>query len=240
MGVIISGLRMISEPYNHILERARDVYVYSLAKELKKFVNHSFDGLKPLSHKYKEVCQMKEEGYRGGGKLCIGVGLRVKHSNYGYGSIVNNIVPYILKYGDELKKHVRRPIRDDFADAVDLTKELRDYENIEETLAISPRKLCRYSIYESLDVKEKEVRELTLNTSSPKTVIMKSEDGEDHWSIQVDGNHSPAVIEDTIDDVVRLYDMVYAKLAVVRDHNNRITAQMDQIVTPYRLLKAFK
>lgn len=242
MGVIISGLRIISEPYNYILQKSKDVHVYSLTRELEKFVNGSFGALKPLSHEYKEACQMDKEDYSDGGMLCIGTWLRSKYSrHYKYGSTIDDIFPYIRKYGDELKEHVRGPIKDDFADAVDLTKELKDYEDIEETITISPRKLCRYWIHESVKTNEKEVRKLWLSTSSPKRVIMKSsEDDEDPWRIDIDNDDSPAALEDVIDSVVRLYDMVDAKLAVVREHNRRIMSQIDQVVTPYKLLNAFK
>jgi len=63
---------------------------------------------------------------------------------------------------------------------------------------------------------------------------------DDAWYIDIESNKSLAVIEDVIDDVVRLYDRVDAKLSVVREHNQRIMSQIDQIVTPYKLLKAFK
>lgn len=243
MGVIISGVRMISEPYNYILKKANDIHVYSLAKELTDFVNDSFEALKPLSYEYKEICQMKDEGYHDRGKLCIGTWLRTKYSGYyKYGRIVNDIIPYILKYGDELKPHVRRPIKDDFADLVDLTKKLKDYENIQETMEISPKKLYKYHVYESVNVDELVITELELNTSSPRDVIMRPREGagEDSWGIDIRSDKTPAVLEDVIDNVVKLYNMVDAKLSVVRDHNQQIISQIDQIVTPHKLLKALK
>ena len=240
MGVIISGVRMISEPYNYILQKAKDIHVSKFNKDLERFLNSSFEALKPLSYKYKEVCNMSEDGdtYY----LCIGTWLRTKWRSRGYGSHVGDIIPYIRKYGDELKPHVRSPIKDDFADIVDLTKKLRNYDDIEEKMEISPRKLCMYQTSyadDCIEVSEKTVKELSLSTTRPKTLVMASED-EGDWRLDITYERSPAVVEDVIDDVVRLYDMVDAKLSVVRDHNQRITSQIDQIVTPYKLLKAFK
>ena len=242
MGVIISGVRMISEPYNYILQKAKDVRVSKLAAELETFINNSFAGLRPLSHKYKVVCNMSEEHTN---YLCVGTWLRTKwgRNSRGYGSHVGNIVPYILKYGDELSEHVRRPIKDDFADIVDLTKELKKYEDISEVIGIEPKKLYKYNMSwhdDCVEVHEKEVKELSLNTSSPKTVVMMTENDEDPWKVDITYERSPAVIEDVIDNVVRLYNMVDAKLSVVRDHNQQIMSQIDQIVTPHMLLKALK
>jgi len=240
MGVIISGVRMISEPYNYILQKAKDIHVSKFNKDLERFLNNSFEALKPLSHKYKEACNMNEDGdtYY----LCIGMWLRTKWRSRGYGSHVGNIVPYIRKYGDELKPHVRRPIEDDFAELVDLTKKIEDYDDISEAITISPRKLCMYQTSwadDCIEVSEKTVKELSLNTSSPKTVVMDSED-DGAWRVDITYEKSPAVIEDVIDDVVRLYDRVDAKLSVVREHNQQIISQIDQIVTPHKLLKALK
>jgi len=239
MGVIISGVRMISEPYNYILQKSWDIHVYELKSNLVRFLNDSFGALKPLSHKYKTVCDINEEPGRSTHYLCVGSWLRTRWGSRGHGSHVNDIIPYVLKYGDELKEHVRRPIKDDFAKAVDLTKELKEYEDIGEAITVSPRKLHSYWMYRSLEVNEKTVNGLTLNTSMPKIVILKS-DGDDSWRIDISNDNSPAVIEDIIDDVVRLYDMVDAKLSVVREHNQRITSQIDQVIMPYKLLNAFK
>jgi len=231
---------MISEPYNYILQKSKDIYVYNVAKGLENFLNKSFQALRPLSYKYKEVVNMREDERF---YLCIGTWLRTKWGSRGYGSHVGSIVPYILKYGDELKPHVRGPIKDDFADIVDLTKKLKEYEDIEETIVISSKKLHRYYVGygdDCINVDEKEVKELYLNTRSPKAVIMKSENDEDPWRIDVTNATSPAVLEDVIDNIVRIYDMVDAKLVVVKDYNERITSQIDQIVTPHKLLKALK
>ncbi|MBA7629274.1 hypothetical protein ES703_36772 [subsurface metagenome] len=233
---------MISEPYNYILKKSNDIQVSRLQSDLKVFLNESFEALRPLSYKYKEVCNMRDDG--NSEYLCIGTWLRTKWGRgRGYGSHVDSIVPYILNYGDELKPHVRRPIKDDFADIVDLTKKLKKYENREETLTVSPRKLFQYNMSwheDYLEVSEKEVEVLSLSTKYPKNVEMISENDENPWNIGICYKNSPAVIEDIIDDVVRLYDRVDAKLAVVRDYNQQIMSQIDQIVTPYKLLKAFK
>jgi len=245
LGVIISGVRMISEPYNHILRRSEEVRVSTLVETMRKFVNEAFEALRPLSHRYEFVCRLRDCDEYG---LYIGTWLRTKWGSNPrrYGSIVGNILPYIRRYGDELKEHVRGPIRDDFAEAVDLTRELKDYEEIREAVAISPRRLCRYDIgglttSRSIKTREKEVAELSLRTSSPREVVMgSSENDEEPWVVDVSYPGSPAVLEDVIDDVVRLYDRVEAKVSAVRSHNERIMSRIDQVVTPWRLLSAFK
>ncbi|GAH53029.1 unnamed protein product, partial [marine sediment metagenome] len=125
----------------------------------------------------------------------------------------------------------------------DLTKKLKEYEDIEERIVISPKKLYKYNMGWSdgcIEVHEKEVNELSLNTRRPKDVVMDSEDAEDLWKVDITYPRSTAVIEDVIDNVVRLYDRVDAKLGIVKDYNQQIISQIDQIVTPYKLLKAFK
>ncbi len=245
MGVIISGVRMISEPYNYILKKSMDIQVSTLQHDLNKFLNESFAALRPLSYKYKEVCNIHNDNDYHDHYLCIGTWLRTKWGRgSGYGSHVDSIVPYILKYGDELKPHVRRPIKDDFADIVDLTKKLKEYEDIEETITMSPRKIFKYKMSgwkaHYIEVSEKEVEVLSLSTTSPEYVRMISENDEKPWSIDIGYSNAPAVIEDVIDAVVQLYDKVDTRLSVVRDYNQQLEAQIDQLATPHKLLKAFK
>jgi hypothetical protein len=146
---------------------------------MEKFVHDAFQTLRPLTYNYTEVCDVK--GRYSSGKLCIGEWLRVKYSYQTYGSSVDGsetVFNYIRNYGDELKPHVRKPIKEDFGKLVDLAKTLQSYNEVLVKLEVPEIEVFEHHCPRfSYDDKAIRVTSMTVNaigihTSSPWDLLL--------------------------------------------------------------------
>jgi len=242
MGIVIAGIRLIKQHYDFVLRMAEKVDTRTLQREMENFVYESFSTFKPLRRKFKEICTVTEKTryYTSTYNLCIGEWIRRKSRYHQYGSIVDHsesFLKIIREHGDELKPHVRKSIKEDFAKAVDLTKQLIMYRDFEVSVCIRPREVYTYLyLYcrggkSGIEIKPVKIERLTIKTQSPTRIFY----GKD-TSIQLEDESNVSIVEDLIDDLVDLFRKADAEVCKVREHNERVMKQIEDVVAPYKIV----
>lgn len=251
MGIIIAGLKLIKPAYDFVLQMAPKVHTNALQGNMEKFVNDCFQTLRPLTYKYREVCDIE---HRYGGrtyttKLCIGEWLRVKSTYQTYGSTLDHsesVFNYIRNYGDELKTHVRRPIKEDFARLVDLAKELQSYNEVLVKLQLPEKEVFEYYCPNfSYDDKAIKLTSMTLNaigvkTSDPWTLLLFQNEEEEPETRHLTDESKVSIFEDIISYMVDLFKRADAEVSVVREHNEKVMEEMARIVGPWKIANQLK
>jgi len=241
MGVIIGRIEELSDKVNYILKLTEEINTRRLQEGLCEFVYDCFTALKPLSRKFTIVCQIDNQWYTE--YLCMGEWLRIKSGSYHkYGSIVDSNSKFfdiIREYGDRLKPHVRRPIKEDFSLLVDLTKQLKAYNNIEVSMTIPKIKVATYSMWNNkLELKYYEVDKMSLTTSWPREIkLLNSNNGKDKESIRVDSEVDICKLEDVIDYVIQMYLKAKNEVTKTKNYNQKIIDKMKKIAEPWIIAK---
>jgi len=242
MGIVIAGIRLIKQHYDFVLRMAEKVDTQTLQKEMENFVYESFLTFRPLCRKFKKIYTFDVETQYGTSKwdLCMGEWIRERASYQQYGSIVDDresFLEIIREYGDILKPHVRKSIKEDFAKAVDLTKQLIMYRDFEVSVCIRPREVYtyRYLHYRErksgVEIKPVKIERLTIKTQLPTKVLY----GKDS-SIKLEDESNVSMVEDLIDDLVDLFKKADAEVCEVREHNERVMKQIEDVVAPYKIV----
>ena len=244
MGIIIAGVRTIKQPYDYILQTANRVYTSSLQSSMTEFVADCFRTLKPLSYEFTEVCEVK--GEYSSYKLCIGEWLRAKHSYQEYGSTVDyseSIFEAIREHGDELKPHVRKPIKKDFADLVDLAKQLQPYDTLSVLHEIPRTEVYEYFILREggMSLTSFSISKIGIKTSNPwRLLLFKDGKEEQPDDRDLTDDSKASLFEDIISHIVDLFKKADAKVSVVREHNEKIMGEMARIVSPWKIANNLK
>jgi len=246
LGLIIAGLRIIKPAYDFCLQTAPKINTRVLQSEMEKFVTGCFQALKPLSYDFKEVTQITEKYYGNTytATLCIGEWLRERGVYQKYGSSIDRPEDFfncIRRYGEYLKPHVRKPIKDVFANLVDLTKSLRPYNEILVKLEIPETEVFEhYCPYRGGDSTTVTITSMVVNAIGVRTsypwdlLLFKS--GEEEPEIRDITNQSKvSIYEDIISYMVDLYKRAEAEVSVTRKHNEEIMREMEQIVAPFKI-----
>lgn len=247
MGIIIAGLKLIKPAYDFVLQMAPKVHTKGLQSTMENFVNDCFQTLRPLTYKYREVCEIEHEW--GKEKLCIGEWLRLKYRFQTYGSTLDypeRVFKHLRKYGDELKPHVRKPIKADFAELVDLTKELQSYNEVSVKLEIPETEVfehyCPSYSYDdkAVTIKSTVVNGIGVKSSDPWTLLLFHNGEEEPEKRSITDESKAPLFEDIISCMVELFKKADAKVSVVREHNEKIMEEMERIVGPWKIANELK
>lgn len=250
MGIIISGIRLIQESYDFVLKMAPKVHTTALQRGMEEFVRDSFQTLRPLTYEYREVCEIQKD-YGSGStyiyKLCMGEWLRVKGSYQTYGSSLDHsgeVFNHIRKYGDELKPHVRKPIKDDFANIVDSTKKLQSYDDILVKLEIPETEVFEYDCGgrdgENVTVEMMVTDGIGIETRDPWTLLIFKEGKDEPKSRSLTEESKISIFEDIIGYIVDLFKKADAEVKGVREHNEKIMEEMSKTVGPWKIANELK
>lgn len=247
MGIIIAGLKLIKPAYDFVLQMAPKVHTKGLQSMMEKFVNDCFQTLRPLTYRFREVCEIEHEW--GKEKLCIGEWLRLKDSYQTYGSTLDrseSVFNHIRNYGDDLKPHVRKPIKEDFAKLVDLAKQLQSYNDVSVKLEIPETEVFEHYCPDySYDDKAVTIKSTVLNgigvkTSNPWTLLLFQNGEEEPEERSITDESKAPLFEDIIGYMVDLFKKADAKVSVVREHNEKIIGEMGRIVGPWKIANQLK
>ena len=241
MGIIISAIRIIKPAYDFCLQMIPKVNTYSLQRSMEEFVIDCFEALKPLSHSFKEIAYTDS-----GDILCIGEWIRVRGRYQKYGSNINKpstFFYYIRKYGGYIKPDVRKPIRDTFSQLVDLAVKLKPYDTVLVKLQIPETEVFEYyyPYAEKGDGKVVEIRSMKINaigikTNSPSYLFL-FKCGEEDDPIERDITHevNASIFEDIVSYMVDLFKKAYKEVSEIREHNEKIMKQMEEVVAPFKI-----
>jgi len=249
MGIIASGFKLIKESYDFVLQMAPRVHTSALQDRMEAFVNQCFQALRPLTYDYREVCEIKEiwgdSTYTH--KLCIGDWLRLKSSHQTYGSTIDRSVDVFCQirgHGDELKPHIRKPVKEDFALLVDLTKQLIPYDELLVKFEIPETTVLEYNCPghdgEPITMTTMEITAIGIKTSHPWDLLMFQDGEKEPKNRDITYEPNASIFEDVITHMVDLFKKANTEVAVVREHNEKIIAQMDTIVAPIRIGNSLK
>ena len=249
MGVIIAGLRMIKPAYDFCLQTAPKINTRVLQSEMEKFVTDCFRVLKPLSYDFKEVIQITETSYYGNSysTLCIGEWLRERNVYQKYGSSIDrpeDVFNCIRKYGEYLKPHVRKPIKDVFANLVDLAKSLKPYNEVLVKIEIPETEVfehhCPYRSDDSatVTITSMVVNAIGVKTSYPWDLLLFKSGEEKPETRDITNQSKVSIFEDIISYMVDLYKKAEAEVSVTRKHNEEIMRRMGQMVAPFKIATA--
>jgi len=252
MGIIIAGLRLIKPAYDFVLSMAPRVHTKALQSGMEKFINDCFQTLRPLTYKFREVCDIEHHSYGGHTyttKLCIGEWLRVKSSYQTYGSSLDYSESFfndIRNYGDKLKPHVRKPIKKEFAELVDLAKKLQSYNDVLVKLEIPETEVfehhCPSFSYDdkAITVTSMVVNAIGVKTSDPWTLLFFQRRKEEPERRSLTDESKASLFEDIIDHMVDLFKRADAEVAGVREHNEKIMEEMSVTVGPWKIANQLK
>lgn len=238
MGTIARIIRNLSPKLDEILNIAPKIFTRSLQSDMENFVFKCFEQLKPFSHEFKKVCELGDSY-----ELYVGEWIREKREWQKYGTVVQyHFLDVIREHGDKIKPFVRTPIKDVFAELVDLTKQLVPYKDFSVRIDIPEIELRSYScdrVYKRVNEKSIVVNVLLVETKDP-WMLELFRDRNVQWCMDIDDIRSLIVLEDIIDYVVELYRKADVELSVVKKHNESIMSVMEELVTPWKIAKELK
>lgn len=266
MGTIAETLRELKPKYDKLIDLSNKINTRRLQEELLESVFGCFHSLRPLSYKYQELPQDKfklpQDKFKSSSSyysLTIGTWIGKKWRYQKYGSSISyerEFFDIIRKYGSDLVKYLRRPIKDDFTKLTDLTKQTKSYDETAVSIVLTaPRKIMDYSfpycprgyygfrsettpIEGKMKLETKIIKGLGVGTHKPLEVILHETIGNETLSINSESN--VAVLEDIIDDALKLYRKADSIVGKLRQHNEAIMEQMKTIAIPWKLGKEMK
>jgi hypothetical protein len=246
MGIIVSGIKLIKPAYDFCLQMAKKVDTRTLQREIEYTVRDCFYALRPLCSKYQKVCDMRDA--YGNHELCIGEWFREKRGNWQkLGSPIehtNSVFSIIKKYGDQVKPHVRKTIKKEFAELVDLAKQLQSYEDLTVKLDIPPTEVfehdCLGGDEPSIAIESAVLIAVAIETQDPNVIFLFREGGKEPDSRELNDEKKTPLFEDIISYLVDLFKKADAEVSKVRNHNEKIMEQMKQIVAPLKIADSLK
>lgn len=231
-----SLIRDFKPGLEYILKVAKKIDTGELDNEMRDTVYKFFNALRPLSHKFKEVCDVELYSY----SYVLGVGewFRIKdyyHQKYGSFLGSYDLLYVVREYGDLIKPHVRRPVREAFSELVDLAKELIPYEEIVFKINV-PEVEVYFPVVVNGEVKleQETVYKIEMSTVHPKELMLHVKGREWPRRAWLELSELPT-LEDIMDYVVELYRRADAELSEVIEHNNRVLKRMKKVVMPYMI-----
>jgi hypothetical protein len=218
----------------------------TLQREIEYTVRDCFYALRPLCPKYQKVCDMKDA--YGNHELCIGEWFREKRGSWQkLGSSIehtNSVFSIIKKYGDQVKPHVRKTIKKEFAELVDLAKQLQSYEDLIVKLDIPPTEVfehkCCGGDEPSMAIEPAVLTAVAIETQHPHKIFLFKEGGKEPESRELEDESKTPLFEDIVSYLVELFKKADAQVSLVRNHNQKIMEQMKQIVAPLKIANSLK
>lgn len=244
MGLIVSAINRIKPSLELVFDLAGKVNTSLFQADMEETVMDAFTLLKPLSYRLRKVCII-EKGYYDYTYLCVGEWLRVKRNYQRKGNMVKykgDFFKFIREYGDLIKPHVRKPIRDEFSSLVDLSKQLIVYDTLRIKIEIPETEvyLCDFDRYDKrVNVITRRVKGLGVSTDYSWHVILYLVN-EGTCGLSIYSMEYASIIEDIIDYIIELYRNAYIEVSRVKEHNDRILREIRDVVEPFRVANAIK
>lgn len=254
MGVIVQTILGLKDRYDYVLQAAEEINTGSLETDLERLVFKSFEALRPLRSEYKVVGDLKDDTGKVYEQIGVGEFIRQKSWSDTYGSNFRpdsewsrrHFVDLMRSHGHLVTPHVRTSIKEDFERLVQITKELRPYDELTVPLEVDPpitvhRHNYSYSRPRHLELDDKKVVKLFLKTSDSRRVVYnKVKDNESGcWPdlIDVSSEANIPVVEDLIDYLVKIYKMAGELVDETKRHNEPLTTEMDTLTSAYKVSK---
>jgi len=255
MGVIFQTILALKDRYDYVLRTAKDINTVSLETDLEKLVFKSFEALRPLRNEYKVVGDLKDSAGKVYEQIGVGEFIRQKSTCETYGSNFRpdsewsrrRFMNLMRSHGHLVTPHVRASIQEDFGRLMQITNNLKFYDELTVSLEVDPpitvhRHTCnKYTATPVLELDEKKVVKLFLKTSdSEKVVYNKVKENESgYWPSLLDVSYEAniPVVEDLIDYLVKIYKMAGELVDVTKRHNGPLTTEMDTLASAYKVSK---
>jgi len=254
MGVIVQTILALKDRYDYVLRTAEDINTVNLETDLERLVFKSFEALRPLRSEYMVVGDLKDSTGKVYEQIGVGEFIRQKSTYETYGSNFRpdsewsrrRFVDLMRSHGHLVTPHVRTSIQDDFGRLVQITKDLKPYDELTLSLEVDPPVTVHRHTYNNysnhlLEMDEKKVVKLFLKTSDSRRVVYnKVKDNESgYWPdlIDVSSEANIPVAEDLIDYLVKIYKMASELVDETRRHNEPLTTEMDTLASAYKVSK---
>jgi len=254
MGVIAQTILGLKDRYDYVLQAAEEINTGYLETDLERLVFKSFEALRPLRSEYKVVGDLKDSTGKVYEQIGVGEFIRQKAINETYGSSFRpdsewsrrRFMEIIRSNGHLITPHVRTSIQEDFGRLVQITKDLKPYDELTVSLKVNPPITVHRHTYNNysnhlLELEDKRVVKLFLKTSESRRVVYnkvkKNESG--CWPDLIDVSYEAniPVVEDLIDYLVKVYKMAGELVDVTKRHNEPLTTEMDTLASAYKVSK---
>jgi len=254
MGVIVQTILALKGRYDYVLQAADEINTGSLETDLERLVFESFEALRPLRSEYVVVGDLKDDTGKVYEQIGVGEFIRQRSGGDTYGSNFRpdsewsrrRFVELMREHGHLVTPHVRASIQEDFGRLMQITRDLKPYDEITVSLEVDPpitvhRHTCNKYSNHLLEMDEKRVVKLFLRTSdSEKIVYNKVKDDESgYWPGVLDVSYEAniPVVEDLIDYLVKIYKMAGELVDETKRHNEPLMAEMDTLASAYKVSK---
>jgi hypothetical protein len=243
MGIIASGIKLIKPAYDFCLQMVPKVDTKTLQKQMESLVHDCFITLKPLSSGLKTVTRTSTS--YGTREILIGEWIRDRSGHQKLGSLVwgtDNTFRCMREHGEQMKPLVRRTISNEFAQLVDLTKQLISYRDLTVRMDIPPTEVYEHGCYvgEQVKLAPKVVYSIAIATQSPVDIILFIEGEEEAEEKKLSDEKKTPIFEDIVSYLVDLFKKADVEVSKVRDYNEKIMEQMKQIVAPLKIADSLK
>jgi hypothetical protein len=257
MGVIVQTILALKDRYDYVLRTAEDINTKTLQHNLDDLIFKSFDALRPLRSEYKVVGDLKDSTGKVYEQIGVGEFIRLKSNYETYGSNFRpdsewsrrHFVDLMRSHGHLITPHVRTSIQEDFGRLMQITKDLKFYDELTVSLEVDPPITVHRHTYNNysnhlLEMDEKRVVKLFLKTSDSERVVYNKvkENESGYWPdlIDVSSEANIPVAEDLIDYLVKIYKKVSELVDETRRHNGPLTTEMDTLASAYKVSKCLK
>jgi hypothetical protein len=255
MGVIVQTILALKDRYDYVLQATKDINTVNLETDLERLVFKSFEALRPLRSEYMVVGDLKDSTGKVYEQIGVGEFIRLKSTHETYGSNFRpdsewsrtRFIELMRSHGDLITRHVSTSKQEDFGRLMQITKDLKPYDELTVSLKIDPlltvhkHTYNKYAAFRVLEIEDKKVEKLFLKTSdSEKVVYNKVKENESgYWPDLIDVTYEAniPVVEDLIDYLVKIYKMAGELVDVTRRHNEPLMAEMDMIASAYKVSK---
>jgi hypothetical protein len=258
MGVIVQTILALKDRYDYVLQAADEINTASLKTDLERLVFESFEALRPLRSEYKVVWDLKDDTGKVYEQIGVGEFIRQKATHETYGSNFSpdsewsrrRFVGLMRSHGHLVTPHVRTSIQGDFGRLVQITKDVKFYDELTVSLEVDPpitvhKHTCnKYATTPVLELDDKRVVKLFLKTSDPRQVVYNKvkDDESGYWPDLLDVSYEAniPVVEDLIDYLVKIYKMAGELVDETKRHNEPLTTEMDTLTSAYKVSKCLK
>ena len=234
MGIISNTIDTLSGKISYLQELANACDTSKLNEKMKSTVYDAFDLLKPLSKTYRVVSSVDKYG----SLLAVGTWLKLRIYYQRYGTDIRNhdeFFEYIRRYGHDIARHVRKSIRDEFTSLVELTKQLKPYEACKFSLPVN-KEITRINANNVTERTKKKIIQITLDTNDSYWVTLETSPNMGFRICIYYMEHTP-ILEDIIDELIKLYERARDEVAPIKEHNNAILEEINRLMLPRRLSK---
>ena len=146
MGVIVQTILALKDRYDYVLQATEEINTGSLETDLERLVFKSFEALRPLRSEYKVVGDLKDSTGKVYEQIGVGEFIRQKSTYETYGSNFRpdsewsrrRFVDLMRSHGHLITPHVRTSIQEDFGRLMQITKDLKFYDELTVSLEVDP------------------------------------------------------------------------------------------------------